>query len=108
MARTGAGLYGAGMGLMQQNVDNRLGALNFGYGANMDMNQLGMNRLNAISQAMGGYGNAGAANSMAQGNIWGNVIGQGLGAIGGGLANYYGGLGQEKTGNIKPLQIMFS
>ena len=45
---------------------------------------------------------------MAQGNIWGNAIGQGLGAIGGGLANYYGGLGQEKTGNIKPLQIMFS
>ncbi len=93
MAQTGAGLYGAGMGLMQQNVANRLGGLQFGYGANMDMNQLGLSRVNAINQALGGYGSAGAAGSMAQGNIWGNAIGQGLGGLAGGLANTYGGPG---------------
>jgi hypothetical protein len=93
MARGGAGLYAGGMGLMQQNVANRLGGLQFGYGANTDMNQLGLSRVNAINQALGGYGSAGAAGSMAQGNIWGNAIGQGLGGLAGGLANTYGGPG---------------
>lgn len=94
-ARGGAGLYGAGMGLLQQDIANRLGGVNFGYGANMDMNNLGMQRLNLINQALGGYGNASAANSIAQGNIAGNMIGQGLGAIGGMMGNFggAGGLG---------------
>ena len=61
------------------------------------MNALGMQRLGLINQALGGYGNASAANSMAQGNIWGNAIGQGLGAIGGMMGNFGGSGGLAAT-----------
>lgn len=103
MARGGAGLYAAGMELINQNVANRRNAVDFGYNANMDLTKLGLQRTSDLNAAIGGYGNAGAANAIAQGNILANGIGQIGGAIGGGLAGYFGGGASGNSNNTGAL-----
>ena len=121
MAQTGAGLYGAGMGLLNQNITNRRHALDFGYNANMDLTRLGLQRAQDLNAAIGGYGGARAGNAIAQGNIAGNAIANIAGLAGGALGNYlggnagglFGGGGSNDTsplfdsmfGNTKPMRV---
>lgn len=83
MAGTAANLYGQGLGYSQQALTNRANALNFGYGALQDKNSMRRWANELASGAVTDYGNAKAQGSLAQGQIIGNAVDQGLGAIGG-------------------------
>lgn len=87
MAGTAANLYGQGLNYQQQALQNRLGALRFGYGALQDKNAMRQWANNIQGTAAGNYGAAGAQGKLAQGDILGSAIGQ-IGNIGGGLAGY--------------------
>lgn len=87
LAGNAANLYGQGLGYQQQNVANRAGATQFGYGAATDIANRRQNAANIQGQAIGNYGNAGAQNALTQGNIWGGLAGNVLGGLGGYLGN---------------------
>jgi len=75
------------MNLYNQDLANRYQAANMGYDALNRIQAARQNANNLMGNAMQGYGNAGAAGSLAQAGITGAAIGQGLGALGG-LAGY--------------------
>lgn len=67
----------------QSNLFNRLSGLSgTGQTANQQVAQAGKNYANQAGQNMIGAGNAQAANSLAQGNIWGNLLNQGAAGFG--------------------------
>lgn len=87
MKGQGLGYYGAGMGLLNQNVTNRGNALNFGYNATKDIEDY-RRWANTVAQgAANNYGTAGAQNALTQGNIWGGLAGSLGGMLGGYLGN---------------------
>lgn len=87
MQGTAANLYGQGLGYQQQNVSNRAGASQFGYGAARDIATMRSNAANVMGQAAGNYGDAGAAGTLAGAGAWQNTLGQ-LGRLGGAVGNY--------------------
>ena len=95
MAGTAANLYGQGLGYSQQALTNRANALNFGYGALQDKNSMRRWANELASGAVTDYGNAQAQGSLAQGQIIGSAVGQGLNALGGFGVNqgWFGGGG---------------
>ena len=106
MAGTAANLYGQGLGYSQQALTNRANALNFGYGALQDKNSMRKWANELASGAVTDYGNAQAQGSLAQGQIIGNAVGQGLGAIGGFGVNqgWWGGGGGSFGSGAKQAQ----
>jgi len=94
LAGTGAGLYGSGMNLYNQNIANRGNALQFGYGAQQDIEKYRQWANDVIRGSAQNYGTAGAQNALTQGNIWGGLAGN----IGGMAAGYT--LNQAGLGNM--------
>lgn len=101
MAGTAANMYGQGLGYSQQALQNRANALNFGYGALQDKNAMRRWSNELASGAVTDYGNARAQGSLAQGQIIGSAVGQGLNTLGG-LAGY--GVNQGWFGGGGPTQ----
>ena len=100
LAQNAAGLYGQGLGYQQQDIANRAGATQFGYGAATDIANRRQNAANIMGQAAGNYGNAGAAGTLASTGAWQ----QGLGNLGyslGALGNYGAQQGWFGGGPVK-------
>jgi hypothetical protein len=107
MQGNAANLYGQGLGYQQQNVANRAGASQFGYGAARDIATMRSNAANIMGQAAGNYGDAGAAGTLAGAGAWQKSLGN-LGYLGGALGNYgvqqgwFGGGPAKSYNDINP------